>query len=294
MEGSRPEDPRSAGETRPQVPPEPGAPGPSGVPSARSQQLLTLRRGGNGAAPVGTRDPAAASPGQGKQGNMVMVWPQLVSIEFVAILVFTAMLLVLGTLVNAPLDLLANPDRTPNPSKAPWYFLNLQELLLHMHPALAGVIVPGVVVFVAIPLIPYIDRDTRDVGKWFGTAKAVPIAIFSAIFTAIVIPLEIFYDQFIGHKPMMVAIANFTGLTFLESVWMTDVFLGLLLMLGPIWILLRLIRWVYGPPTTREVMIALWTGFVVAYVLLTIFGTFFRGQGMELYWFGDPRLVRID
>src|SRR5579884_858467 len=159
MEGSRPEDPRSAGEARPQVPPEPGALGASGVPSARSQQLLTLRRG-NGAAALETpRDPAAASPGQGKQGNMVMVWPQLVSIEFVAILVFTAMLLVLGTLVNAPLDLLANPDRTPNPSKAPWYFLNLQELLLHMHPALAGVIVPAAVVFVLIPLIPYIDRD---------------------------------------------------------------------------------------------------------------------------------------
>ena len=79
MEGSRPDDPRSAGESRPQVPPAPGAPGPGGVPSARSQQLLTLRRGGgNGAMAEAPRDPAAASPGQGKQGNMVMVWPQLV------------------------------------------------------------------------------------------------------------------------------------------------------------------------------------------------------------------------
>src|SRR5579884_4136944 len=194
MEGSRPEDPRSAGEARPQVPPEPGALGASGVPSARSQQLLTLRRG-NGAAALETpRDPAAASPGQGKQGNMVMVWPQLVSIEFVAILVFTAMLLVLGTLVNAPLDLLANPDRTPNPSKAPWYFLNLQELLLHMHPALAGVIVPTAAL-IALAAIPYIDRDTDDVGKWFGQPNAIPIAIFTTIYTSIIIPIMLLLDE---------------------------------------------------------------------------------------------------
>jgi hypothetical protein len=159
-----------------------------------------------------------------------------------------------------------------------WYFLNLQELLLHMHPALAGVIVPGLVVFALIPLIPYIDRDTRDVGKWFGTPKAVPIAIFSAIFTAIVIPLEIFFDEYIGIKPPMQALANSTGLTFLADVVVTGVILPLILMLGPIWILMRLLRWIYWPYTT----------------LLTIFGTFFRGQGMHLYWLGDPRLEIIE
>src|SRR5579884_2324146 len=199
MESSGPNEPRGAGEARPQVPPEPGAAGPGGVPTARSQQLLTLRRGANGnanggVAEVTPRDPAAASPGQGKQGNMVMVWPQLVSIEFVAILVFTAMLLVLGTLVNAPLDLLANPDRTPNPSKAPWYFLNLQELLLHMHPTLAGVLVPGGAL-VLLAAIPSIDRDTSDVGKWFGQPNAIPIAIFTTIYTSIIIPIMLLLDR---------------------------------------------------------------------------------------------------
>src|SRR5919108_6583072 len=178
MEGPR-EEQRSPGEARPQVPPggmPTGGTAPNG-PAAANRLLALSRQGAD-------RQPANASPGQGKQGNMVMVWPQLVSIEFVAILVFTAMLLVLGTLVNAPLDLLANPDRTPNPSKAPWYFLNLQELLLHMHPALAGVLIPsGALALIAI--IPYFDRDNKDVGKWFGTPKALAITWFSTWYTTV-------------------------------------------------------------------------------------------------------------
>ena len=75
----------------------------------------------------------------------VYVWPNLLRIEMIAALVFTAGLILLAVFVNAPLRDLANEEVTPNPSKAPWYFLGLQELLLHMHPSLAGVIVPTVV-----------------------------------------------------------------------------------------------------------------------------------------------------
>src|SRR5881275_166028 len=113
-----------------------------------------------------------------QEADTVQVWPHLVVIEFLAAVIFTINLVLLGTLVNGPLDQLANPDCTPNPSKAPWYFLNLQELLLHMNPALAGVLIPAGVVFGAIPLIPYFDRNTADVGKWFGTPKAKSICTF--------------------------------------------------------------------------------------------------------------------
>ncbi|MEE9278227.1 MAG: menaquinol-cytochrome C reductase, partial [Dehalococcoidia bacterium] len=67
----------------------------------------------------------------------VLVWPDLVFIEFISAVLFTLSLLVLSTFLNAPLLDRADPDTTPNPSKAPWYFLNLQELLLHMEPAWA-------------------------------------------------------------------------------------------------------------------------------------------------------------
>ena len=74
----------------------------------------------------------------------LLVWPDLVFVEFICAVLFTLSFTVMSAVVNAPLINRANADITPNPSKAPWYFLNLQELLLHMNPALAGVIVPTV------------------------------------------------------------------------------------------------------------------------------------------------------
>ena len=71
-----------------------------------------------------------------------MVWPSLVVVEAVCATVFLLLLIAVSVLFNAPLTAQANPNQTPNPSKAPWYFLNLQELLLHMDAGLAGVIVP--------------------------------------------------------------------------------------------------------------------------------------------------------
>src|SRR6476620_5109522 len=134
-------------------------------------------------AEVARREPGRAAARQ--RDETVFVWPNLLIIEFIAALVSMVSLLVLAWLVNAPLEAHANPDRTPNPSKAPWYFLNLQELLLHMHPSLAGVLIPDGVVFGAIPLIPYFDRNTADVGKWFGTPKSIPICVFTSVYTTI-------------------------------------------------------------------------------------------------------------
>src|SRR5690349_1954144 len=79
-----------------------------------------------------------------QEADTVQVWPHLVVIEFLGAIIMTINIVLISTLFNSPLLGLANPDKTPNPSKAPWYFLNLQELLLHMNPALAGVIVPTV------------------------------------------------------------------------------------------------------------------------------------------------------
>jgi menaquinol-cytochrome c reductase cytochrome b/c subunit len=81
--------------------------------------------------------------------------------EFVASLVCTAFTLVFSIFVNAPLLQLANVNRTPNPSKAPWYFLGLQELLTMFHPMVAGVTIPGMGIF-GLMLAPYIDRNPSN------------------------------------------------------------------------------------------------------------------------------------
>ena len=93
-----------------------------------------------------------------EQGDRINVFPHLLIEEFVSLLVVSVALIVFSTFVNAPLRELANPNLTPNPSKAPWYFLGLQELLRYFHPMIAGVIIPTLIL-VGLAAIPYIDRN---------------------------------------------------------------------------------------------------------------------------------------
>jgi len=96
-----------------------------------------------------------------KPQDKVHVWPHLLIIEFVAALFITAFTTIFSIFVNAPLLELANVNKTPNPSKAPWYFLGLQELLQMMHPMVAGVTIPGMGIFLLI-LAPYVDRNPSN------------------------------------------------------------------------------------------------------------------------------------
>ena len=131
------------------------------------------------AAPAPT--PSQVRPRREREEEL-LVWPDLVFVEFICAVLFTLSFTVMSAVVNAPLINRANADITPNPSKAPWYFLNLQELLLHMNPALAGVVVPTVFLIV-LAAVPYIDRSTEGQGTWFGTLNAVRITIWSGIFS---------------------------------------------------------------------------------------------------------------
>ncbi len=251
-------------------------------------------------AAVARREPAPSASEQ--SDRLVYVWPHLVTIEFMAAILLMLSLVVVSIILQSPLEAHANPDRTPNPSKAPWYFLNLQELLLHMHPSLAGVLIPAGVVFAAIPLIPYFDRSTADVGKWFGTAKAVPICIFTTVYSTIVLIALVLFDERIGVKPMMQALATSTGIGYFSdtnplgigALSMPNVIVPMILMNVPIVVLLILVRVIYKPQGMRDYMFALFTGFVVAYVVLTIVGSFFRGEQMILMWPWDPRQARLD
>ena len=90
--------------------------------------------------------------------DRVNVWPHLMAAEFVSLLVVMALLTFFSTAVDAPLRTLANFNQTPNPSKAPWYFLGLQELLRYFHPQVAGVTIPQVII-IALMATPFIDRN---------------------------------------------------------------------------------------------------------------------------------------
>jgi hypothetical protein len=124
----------------------------------------------------------------------VLVWPDLVFVEFIAAVLFTITFLILSVFINAPLLNRANPEHTPNPSKAPWYFLNLQELLLHMDKAWAGVLLPTIALgFFAS--IPYIDRSREGQGIWFGTRHAVRLTVISAVYAVVISGALVAFDS---------------------------------------------------------------------------------------------------
>jgi menaquinol-cytochrome c reductase cytochrome b/c subunit len=118
-------------------------------PEGHTQRLLTVVKSGS------IQDVKATPT------DKVHVWPHLLVGEFLAALVMTAFLLVSSAYINAPLQAAANVNLTPNPSKAPWYFLGLQELLTMFHPMVAGVTIPGMGIF-GLMLAPYIDRNPSN------------------------------------------------------------------------------------------------------------------------------------
>ena len=115
-------------------------------PGGHTQRLLTVVKSGS------------IQDVKSKPQDKVHVWPHLLVVEFVASLFITAFTLIFSIFVNAPLLELANYNQTPNPSKAPWYFLGLQELLTMFHPMVAGVTIPGIGLL-ALMLAPYIDKN---------------------------------------------------------------------------------------------------------------------------------------
>jgi hypothetical protein len=95
----------------------------------------------------------------------VDVWPHLVAIEFLAMLVALVALQAWSMWVDAPLEEVASPTNTPNPAKAPWYFLGLQEMLVYFDPWIAGVVLPAVII-VGLILLPYLDSNPAGVGVY--------------------------------------------------------------------------------------------------------------------------------
>jgi menaquinol-cytochrome c reductase cytochrome b/c subunit len=122
-----------------------------------------------------------------EQGDRINVWPHLLIEEFISLLVVSAGLVIFSTFVNAPLRELANPNLTPNPSKAPWYFLGLQELLRYFHPLVAGVTIPFIIILTGLAAAPFIDRNpsTRPGDRKLAITLFTMLFMFGATLTII-------------------------------------------------------------------------------------------------------------
>jgi quinol-cytochrome oxidoreductase complex cytochrome b subunit len=125
-----------------------------------------------------TRRPTASVEARDARDE-VFAWPHLLYREILVALGVVIVLHAASLLFMAPLEEMADPTRTPNPAKAPWYFLGLQELV-HYSAFVGGVLVPGLVV-VALLALPYVDRSPRGVGRWFAPERRLANLIFTVL-----------------------------------------------------------------------------------------------------------------
>jgi hypothetical protein len=111
--------------------------------------------------------------------DRVLSWPDLIYSELICSILFTVILVIWGVFLNAPLEEPANPGKTPNPSKAPWYFLGLQEMLVYFDPWIAGVVLPSLII-TGLMIVPYCDKNPKGVGYY--TLKERPFAVGTFMF----------------------------------------------------------------------------------------------------------------
>src|SRR5712691_11088931 len=120
---------------------------------------------------------AGHGPIEKAESDRVWVWPDLVYTELISLILCSVVLIVWSILLKAPLEQPANRAVTPNPSKAPWYFLGLQEMLVYFDPWLAGVVLPGLII-VGLIAIPYIDKNEKGNGYYTFNERKVEITLF--------------------------------------------------------------------------------------------------------------------
>ncbi|MFN8257056.1 MAG: cytochrome b N-terminal domain-containing protein [Bacteroidales bacterium] len=208
-----------------------------------------------------------------KDSPMVDTQPHLVAREFVVALVLIAFLLVMAALFDAPLGARANPAFSPNPAKAPWYFMGLQELLIHFHPFFAIVVLP-VTILISAFWLPYIKLNDKNYGIWFLSENAKKAGIYAAIssivFTLLfVLSSEILPDpeNVLPSVPSLIS----TGLV------------PFIIVAGSIYLFLKYLKKKFSLRRS-EIIQTIIIVFIVSYSVLSIIGIFFRGEGMKLMW----------
>jgi hypothetical protein len=199
--------------------------------------------------------------------------PDLLVREFSVSLILVAAVMVAALLFAAGLGAPANPGMSPNPAKAPWYFLGVQELLLHFHPLFAVVIVPlaGIVALLAIPYLRY---DAETSGPWFLTARGLETARTAALVALAATILWVLLDEFLLDFGRWLP-------------WLPGpVSEGLIPVTIGVGLLAVLLGWLKRSTgaTKNEVVQAAFAAVTTAFLVLTATGIWFRGQGMALTW----------
>jgi quinol-cytochrome oxidoreductase complex cytochrome b subunit len=208
-----------------------------------------------------------------RDSPMVDTRPHLVNREFVVAVVLLAVIFLISSLFDAPLRERANPSFSPNPAKAPWYFMGLQELLIHFHPFFAVVIFPLTVLAAAV-WMPYMKSDDNNQGIWFLSDRGIRSAKFSLLTGALITLIFIGLSELLPDPEML--------LPAVPPLITTGVLPFLLLALT-MWVFMNYIRRRFSL-IRSEMIQAIAVLIVTSYTLLTLTGIFLRGEGMNLVW----------
>jgi hypothetical protein len=190
--------------------------------------------------------------------NLVMTFPNLIIREIICFQIVVIVLSIISLFFNAPLEELANPQNTPNPAKAPWYFLGLQELLHTFPPVVAGVLMPLLVV-IALIIIPYFDINIKRAGLWNKNPEKTLLVFSSVVFVFLIIMF--LFDAFSILVPTLLIYILAVSPYLIKK---RNAFINNIASLS-------LAGWIM-------------TWFVSVTVILIIIGTYFRGPGWSWVW----------
>jgi len=191
--------------------------------------------------------------------EMVMTWPEGLFRAAVACEVITILLVTMALFWDAPLEGLADPMQTPNPAKAPWYFLGLQELLHYFPPVVGGVLIPTLVI-IALVVIPYFNVNVQAEGLWLRN-RGKRLRIFAVVTLALVAFLIVFEVWAVLAPTVLIGAAMLFAAREAADAG-------------------RFRRWLCLRPLSFWIM----TWFLITASLLTAIGTFFRGPGWSWVW----------
>ncbi|MFC1838873.1 cytochrome b N-terminal domain-containing protein [Thermodesulfobacteriota bacterium] len=215
--------------------------------------------------------PSSPSDESDKSHTQVNTLPDLILRELVAALVLIAVIFFISILFDAPLGDKANPGLSPNPTKAPWYFMGFQEILLHVHPLIAIFVIPLLIVL-GLLSIAYGRYPASREGIWFVSLKGRSTAVVTFIIALLVTPITIILDEYI--------------LDFTE--WMPGLnqvisngLVPLCIVLFGCFILYLLLIKKYSPDKNEKVQMV-FIFFLTVFIIFTITGIWFRGIGMKL------------
>lgn len=204
--------------------------------------------------------------------NRIPSIPNLIIKELVVALAMIAFILTLSALLDAPLGDKANPGLSPNPTKAPWYFMGFQEILLHFHPLFALFIFT--ITTLTVLLIPYMNDESKNTGVWFFSLKGRQLSIITMIVGCLLTVSGIILDQFLFDF-----VSWMPGLSPVISTGLAP----FLICLCAIFVYVVFVSRIYRPDRA-ELILMLFVLFLTIFFILTITGIWCRGSGMGLVW----------